>query len=85
LKKLQQDIHVPFSPHCVGLSHTEQPLLDSNGDAIDTVLEPGMIISVDCPLLETSTLGTAHLEDLVLITPEGHTPIHDTGNNFITV
>ncbi len=85
LRKLGHNINVPFNPHCVGLAHTEQPMADKDGAAIDTMLEPGMIISVDCPLMETSTLGTAHLEDLTLITKDGHSPIHDISNNFIIV
>lgn len=85
LKKMGQNINVPFNPHCVGLAHTEQPTFDYCGTPIDTILEPGMIISVDCPLMEASNLGTAHLEDLTLITADGHAPIHDIGNNFILV
>lgn len=85
LKKMGHPLNVPFNPHCVGLAHTEQPMLDSSGSPIDTILEPGMIISVDCPLMEASKFGTAHLEDLTLITAEGHVPIHDISNNFLTV
>ncbi len=85
LRKLGYNINVPFNPHCVGLAHTEQPMADNAGVAIDTLLAPGMIISVDCPLMEASTAGTAHLEDLTLITTEGQAPIHDTGNKVIIV
>ena len=85
LRKMGYPLNVPFGPHCVGLAHTEQPLLDRKGAPIDTILEAGMIISVDCPLMEASPLGTAHLEDLTLITSDGHAPIHDNGNDFIVV
>lgn len=44
-----------------------------------------MIISVDCPLMEVSPLGTAHLEDLTLITTDGHASIHDNANDLIIV
>ena len=74
---------VPFSPHSVGLAHTEQPKYQLDGSRADHKLEPGMIISVDCPLLETSTMGSAHLEDLTLITETGSEPIHDPGNQII--
>jgi Xaa-Pro aminopeptidase len=85
VKKMGHQLNVPFNPHCVGLAHTEQPQLDSKGAPVDTVLEPGMIISVDCPLMESSEFGTAHLEDLTLITSDGHAPIHDIGNNCMIV
>ncbi len=83
LRKLGSSIPVPFNPHCVGLAHTEHPEFDSDGSALDLVLQPGMIISVDCPLLESGSAGTAHLEDLVLITESGSEAIHDTGNQII--
>jgi Xaa-Pro aminopeptidase len=83
LKKMGHNLNIPFGPHSVGLAHTEQPMLDAKGNVIDTILEPGMIISVDCPLMEASTLGTAHLEYLTLITKDGFAPIHDIGNSFI--
>ncbi|MEP2101233.1 MAG: M24 family metallopeptidase [Parasphingorhabdus sp.] len=83
--KMGQSLNVPFNPHCVGLAHTEQPMVDQNGAPIDTMLEPGMIISVDCPLMEATTQGTAHLEDLTLITKDGCIPIHDVSNPTIIV
>ena len=42
-----------------------------------------MFISVDCPLMEAGSGGTAHLEDLTLIREDGSEPIHDTGNQII--
>ncbi len=83
LRKLGSDIHVPFNPHTVGLAHTEQPNYDLDGSPMDLQLQPGMIISVDCPLMENSVDGTAHLEDLILITEDGSEPIHDVGNQII--
>lgn len=83
LRKLGSDIHVPFNPHTVGLAHTEQPMHDLGGALLDLQLQPGMIISVDCPLMENGAGGTAHLEDLVLITEDGCEPIHDIGNQII--
>lgn len=85
VEKMGHSLNVPFNPHCVGLAHTEQPMIDQNGVAIDTVLEKGMIISVDCPLMEATNQGTAHLEDLTLITEDGSRPIHDVSNPTIIV
>ena len=72
-----------FNPHCVGLAHTENPFENLDGSALDLALQPGMIISVDCPLMEAGSGGTAHLEDLTLIREDGSEPIHDTGNQII--
>jgi Xaa-Pro aminopeptidase len=83
LKRMGSDLAVPFGPHCVGLAHTEQPQFDHAGKPLDVVLEPGMIISVDCPLMEAGAIGTLHLEDLMLITPDGATAIHETGSQTI--
>ena len=83
IKKMSVSVNVPFGPHSVGLAHTEQPKLALDGSRIDHVLEPGMIISVDCPLTEANSMGTAHLEDLTLITANGSEPIHDPGNQII--
>lgn len=83
LRKMGSDIHVPFNPHTVGLAHTEQPIHGFDGSLLDLQLQPGMIISVDCPLMENGAGGTAHLEDLVLITEDGSEPIHDVGNQII--
>lgn len=85
VKKMGHNLNVPFNPHCVGLAHTEQPAIDHNGAPIDTMLEKGMIISVDCPLMEATNHGTAHLEDLTLITQDGCHPIHDVSNPVIVV
>lgn len=76
---------VPFGPHSVGLSHTDQPFTGLDGKAHDIVLEPGMIISVDCPLLEADFGGTIHLEDLSLITETGSEVIHDTNEDIIRI
>jgi Xaa-Pro aminopeptidase len=63
------DISVSFSPHSVGLFHTDQPQPDlispRSSDAL--VLEENMVISVDCPVFMAGLGGTIHLEDLMLI------------------
>jgi Xaa-Pro aminopeptidase len=85
LKKLGHDAPIGFGPHSVGLAHSDQPRTAPGGGPVDHVIEAGMILSVDVPLLETGTGGTAHLEDLVLVTPTGAEPIHDTGSPVYVV
>jgi Xaa-Pro aminopeptidase len=87
LKKQGMDLTVSFRPHSVGLFHTDQPRNDlSQGrQAPDLVLEENMILSVDCPVLDTGLGGTAHLEDLMLIRADGAEPLHDIGERVIVV
>lgn len=86
LKKMNANYTVSFTPHSVGLYHTDH--VGGAGAAAfreDPVLEKGMIISVDCPLLEAGVGGSAHLEDLTLITADGSEPIHDVGDQTIMI
>lgn len=85
LKKIDPDIPMIFNPHSVGLAHTDQPRLDVDGRRADHVLQENMILSIDCPLFETGLGGTAHLEDLVLITANGAETIHEAGPATFTV
>lgn len=85
LASIDSNIAVPFGPHSVGLKHTEQPVTGLDGAPLDVRLEAGMIISVDCPLMESSQQGTVHLEDLMLITPDGARPIHSVEEQIIIV
>lgn len=71
-------VPVGFNVHSVGLAHTDQPRTAVDGTRADPVIEADMVLSVDCPLLETGSGGTAHLEDLVRVTPQGAVPIHAT-------
>lgn len=79
------DAPVVFSPHSVGLAHTDQPRSALGGGPVDLTVEENMILSIDCPLFETGAGGTAHLEDLVRITPQGAVPIHDVGSPTYTI
>ena len=85
LASIAPGVVVPFGPHAVGLAHTEQPFEDFAGNPLDIELAPGMIISVDCPLLESSPAGTVHLEDLTLIEDDGSRPIHEVDQQIIVV
>ncbi len=85
LKGLGVDYGISFTPHSVGLYHA-----DNAGDTGlpplgDVVLEPGMTMSVDCPLLEAGAGGSHHLEDLTLITETGSEQINAITHRTITV
>jgi Xaa-Pro aminopeptidase len=70
VRRAGYDFTIAFQPHSVGLYHNDAIGLG------DLVLEPGMVISVDCPVLQAGIGGTAHLEDLTLITASGAEPVH---------
>lgn len=78
---------IGFGPHSVGLAHTDEPGEIHGGfwRKPDFVLEPGMILSVDCPTLDAGIGGSAHCEDLVLITETGAEPIHPLHEPVIVV
>ena len=79
LRKAGHKFPVAFGPHSVGLYHTDAAGLG------DLVLEPGMILSVDCPVMQAGIGGSAHLEDLTLITANGSEPIHPAAAAIIQV
>lgn len=81
------DFDIPFSPHSVGLTHTDEPGQDGHPYWVkdDLTLEPGMILSVDCPVLNSGMGGSAHMEDLSLITADGSEPIHTVTDPVIIV
>ena len=86
MRKLGFNYNVPFNPHSVGLSHTDHLSKDPRqAFTTDVVLQKDMIISVDCPLLEAGIGGSAHLEDLILITDQGGDAINDVGDQTILV
>mgnify|MGYP001182606169 CR=1 FL=1 len=88
IKKAGYDFAVAVTPHSVGLCHTDEP--GKNGPGAywtkdDLVLEENMIISVDMPVLHTGIGGSAHLEDLTLITKDGSEQINDIGDRIVVV
>jgi Xaa-Pro aminopeptidase len=87
LKKQGIKLNVSFRVHSVGLFHTDhpQPSLMEPRTPEELVLEENMIISVDCPILEAGIGGTAHLEDLMLITANGAEAIHEVPDSVIVV
>tara|TARA_B110000438_G_scaffold145770_1_gene140335 strand:+ start:6505 stop:7914 length:1410 start_codon:yes stop_codon:yes gene_type:complete len=88
IKKSGYNFNVAVTPHSVGLSHTDEPGRDGPGSywvKDDLVLEENMIISVDMPVLHTGIGGSAHLEDLTLITKDGSEQINDIGDRIVIV
>jgi Xaa-Pro aminopeptidase len=85
LRKGGFDVQVGFNPHSVGLWHGDDPRRDEapRSPRDEITLEPGMILSVDCPAFDTGIGGTAHLEDLVLITRDGFEPLNDMGSRIV--
>jgi Xaa-Pro aminopeptidase len=76
---------VPFQPHSVGVFHSDHLGNGTSAPREDIVLRPGMIISVDCPVMESGIGGSVHLEDLMLITEDGAEPIHDIGQQGLYI
>jgi Xaa-Pro aminopeptidase len=88
MKKSGYNFSVAVTPHSIGLSHTDEPGKNGPGSfwqKDDLILQENMIISVDLPVLNTGIGGTAHLEDLTLITNDGGEQINDIGNRIIVL
>ncbi len=88
LRKDGYDFDVPFSPHSVGLAHSDEPGVGGSNDYWvkgNTVLEENMVLSVDLPIKHSGVGGSAHLEDLTLITKDGGEQINDIGDRVIMV
>jgi Xaa-Pro aminopeptidase len=85
VKKLGESFVYAFNPHSVGLQHWDQPRTALDGTPVDLELEAGMVLSVDCPLLNSGVNGTTHIEDLTLITERGSEPIHRASADAIQV
>lgn len=85
VKKLGESFVYAFNPHSVGLQHWDQPRTALDGTPVDLELEAGMVLSVDCPLLNSGVNGTSHIEDLTLITERGSEPIHRASADAIQV
>lgn len=87
VRKAGYRFDIAFTPHSVGLMHTDEPGRDGTPFWVkdDLVLEENMILSVDCPVRNTGIGGSAHLEDLTLITKDGSEQINDIGDRIIIV
>lgn len=85
LKSLGADFPISFTPHSVGLFHTDHVGNMGASRSEDVVLQPNMVLSVDCPLGATGMGGSSHLEDLMLITQAGAEPLNDIGSKVVMV
>lgn len=84
IRQAGHDIFTPSAPHSVGLVHTDEAFLDDGllFAKADHLIEENMILSIDCPMLQTDMGGTVHLEDLWLVTTDGCEPLNDTANPY---
>ena len=85
LRKMGADFSISFNPHSVGLYHTDHVGTKGSPPREDIVIEPRMVLSVDCPMGATGMGGSSHLEDLMLITEDGAEPINTIGTNVVQV
>ncbi len=85
LHKSGADFSISFTPHSVGLYHADHVGNMGSPPREDIVLEPRMVLSVDCPMGATGMGGSSHLEDLMLITKDGAEPINTLGTNVVRV
>jgi Xaa-Pro aminopeptidase len=87
IAKAGYDIATPASPHSVGLLHTDEAFKDDGlvFAKADHLIEKDMVLSVDCPMLQTDMGGTVHLEDLWLITADGCEPLNDTSDPYFRI
>jgi len=87
LRRQGADLNVSFTPHSVGLFHTDhpQPSLIAPRRPEELVIEENTILSVDCPVFLAGAGGTVHLEDLMWIRRGGAEPIHTVPPPIIIV
>ena len=86
-KEMPSDAFLNCNPHSVGLHHTDEPSTPGStfySKENITLLE-GMVLSVDLPIVDVGLGGSAHLEDLVLITKDGAELLNDGGDQVIIV
>ncbi len=79
------DAGLVLGPHAVGLHHTDEPSGVEFGpfEKQNLVLQDSMLLSVDMPVLGSGLGGTAHLEDLVLISKDGPELLNPASDRFI--
>ncbi len=81
------NVLVAATPHSVGLFHTDEPFRDDSlaFAKADHEIEEDMVLSIDCPVLDTDLGGTVHLEDLWLVTAGGCEALNDTERAFLEI
>lgn len=85
LRRSNMDLFVNFKVHSVGLWHTDDPAGQTTQQLLDTELRPGMVLSVDCPLFDEGVGGSAHYEDLTLITIDGPVALNEVFDQSLVV
>ncbi|MDX2224260.1 MAG: M24 family metallopeptidase [Rhodospirillaceae bacterium] len=80
------DYAVFVTPHCVGLSHSDQPfrLAGIDPTPFDHALEENMVLTIDLPYLEVGW-GGGHCEDLFRVTRTGLEPLNPVTDPLVVV
>ncbi|MEL7028554.1 MAG: M24 family metallopeptidase [Pseudomonadota bacterium] len=86
-RETQVEAAILCNPHSVGLHHTDEPGKPGRAyfDKDDLELVEGMVLSVDIPMIDVGLGGSAHLEDLILITADGAELLNAPGDHVVTV
>ena len=82
------DANFAVNPHNVGMHHHDEPSAKDFGIGFskeNIVLTENMVVSIDMPFLDVGLGGSAHLEDLVLITKDGPELMNDSSDRLIIV
>ncbi len=88
LKKSGYPTRIAFATHSVGLMHHDEPAPQQFGvlSKYDIALRENMILSMECVAsADTGVGGSAHYEDLLLITRDGAEPIHPVPDPIIQI
>jgi Xaa-Pro aminopeptidase len=87
LSRQGADLSVSFTPHSVGLFHTDhpQPSLVAPRSPQELVIENDMVLSVDCPVFMAGLGGSVHLEDLMHIRDGRAEALHEVPPPVIVV
>ncbi len=65
--------------HGLGIDIHEKPIIDQG---VDTVLEPNMVVTIE-PGIYLEGVGASRIEDMVLITEDGHELLTETPRKLI--
>ncbi len=86
-KESDSDVTFYINPHTIGLHHSDDPIGGEYGSyqKENLTLQENMILSIDMPVLDNGLGGSAHLEDLVLITKDGAELLNESTERFIVV
>ncbi|MEP3051844.1 MAG: M24 family metallopeptidase [Erythrobacter sp.] len=87
-KDIPIDTGLALNPHSCGLNHSDDAGSVDFGTGFglpNGTLEENMVLSIDLPFLDNGFGGSAHLEDLVIMTKDGPELINDSSDRFILV